>query len=104
MHLRVPDFLALLKKGTWESLKERGFSGEFARTLLGQSELKPADYASTLLTPRLWLLASEAYERGLVSEGQLAQMLRLSRVEVREILDTLDGEKIDSLNDVAVQD
>jgi Zn-dependent peptidase ImmA (M78 family)/DNA-binding XRE family transcriptional regulator len=98
---RLED-LALLKKGTWESLKERGFSGEFARTLLGQVESRPADDTFSQITPRLWLLAAEAYERGLVSEGQLSQMLKLSRVEVREILDTLDGD-VDSLNDVAIQ-
>jgi Zn-dependent peptidase ImmA (M78 family) len=97
---RLED-LSLLKRGTWESIKARGFSGDFARTLLNNTEVSRSDFAE--VTPRLWLLAAEAYERGLVSEGQLSQMLRLSRLEVRAILDSLDGEGIDTLSDVAVE-
>jgi Zn-dependent peptidase ImmA (M78 family)/DNA-binding XRE family transcriptional regulator len=98
---RLED-LSLLKKGTWQSLKERGFSGEFARTLLGPEETGEVRNDDNQLTPRLWLLAAEAYARGLVSEGQLAQMLKLPRMGVREILDTLDGERIDSLSELNI--
>jgi Zn-dependent peptidase ImmA (M78 family) len=97
---RLED-LSLLKTGTWESIKARGFSGEFARSLLNNTEGGRSDFAE--VTPRLWLLAAEAYERGLVSEGQLSQMLQLPRLEVRAILDSLDGENIDSLSDIAVE-
>ncbi len=97
---RLED-LSLLKKGTWESIKARGFSGDFARILLNNAEVDRNDFAE--VTPRLWLLAAEAYERGLVSEGQLSQMLRLSRLEARAILDSLDGESIDTLSDVTVE-
>jgi Zn-dependent peptidase ImmA (M78 family)/DNA-binding XRE family transcriptional regulator len=98
---RLED-LGLLKKGTWESIIERGFSGKFANGLVEKSERESLSNFEHV-TPRLWLLAAEAYERGLVSEGQLAQMLRLSRIEVREIVDSLDGENVDSLDDVAVE-
>lgn len=97
---RLED-LSLLKRGTWESIRARGFSGDFARTLLNNQEVGPSDFAD--VTPRLWLLVAEAYEQGLVSEGQLSQMLRLSRLEVRAILDSLDGESIDTLSDVVAE-
>ena len=98
---RLED-LGLLKKGTWESLKDRGFSGEFARTLL--SQIEPGDAADHFseVTPRLWLLAGEAYGRELVSEGQLAEMLKLPRLKIREILDTLDAENVGGF-DVDIQ-
>jgi Zn-dependent peptidase ImmA (M78 family)/DNA-binding XRE family transcriptional regulator len=96
---RLED-LSLLKRGTWESIKARGFSGDFARTLLNNMDAGRSDFE---VTPRLWLLVAEAYERGLVSEGQLSQMLRLSRLEVRAILDSLDGESIDTLSDVVAE-
>ena len=43
---------------------------------------------------RLGLLAAEAHRRELLSEGQLARLLRLDRVDLRKILDAasdLDG-------------
>lgn len=45
-----------------------------------------------MTTPRLWLLATEAYRRDLLSEGQLARMLRMDQLEVRSMLDALGGE------------
>ena len=44
-------------------------------------------------TGRLNLLAAEAYRRELLSEGQLARLLDLDRVEVREILDSFDSDQ-----------
>jgi Zn-dependent peptidase ImmA (M78 family)/DNA-binding XRE family transcriptional regulator len=95
---RLED-LQLLPKGTWESLKDRGFSGEFAHRLLSSGD-KSTDSAGPV-TPRLWLLAAEAYERELVSEEQLAHMLHLSRIDIRCVLDTLDVEGVDDLRSVA---
>ena len=78
--------LTLIPKGTWESLKERGFSSEQVRQVLGD---KPENQNCTM-PPRIWLLAALAYDKDLLSEGQLAKMLHMDRVELREILDTLD--------------
>ena len=39
---------------------------------------------------RLSLLAAEAHRRDLLSEGQLARLLRLDRVELRKMLDDAD--------------
>jgi DNA-binding GntR family transcriptional regulator len=38
------------------------------------------------------MLAAEAYRQDLLTEGQLARLLHLDRVEVREILDGLETE------------
>lgn len=92
--------LDLLKKGTWESLRSRGFSGEFARGILSEADFENFGGVHGEITPRLWMLAAEAYQRELVSEGQLSQMLQLPRVEVRRILDSLDGDVPDDLNEI----
>jgi hypothetical protein len=49
-----------------------------------------ADRPTTL---RLNLLAAEVHRRGLLSEGQLARLLHLSRVELRSILEGVDVEE-----------
>ncbi|MBK7755152.1 MAG: hypothetical protein IPI35_01805 [Deltaproteobacteria bacterium] len=41
---------------------------------------------------RLGLSAARAYDRELLSEGQLAELLVLDRVEVRELLDAYLGD------------
>ena len=46
-------------------------------------------------TLRLSLLAAEAWRQELLSEGQLARLLQLGRVELREILDGIEVEGID---------
>lgn len=80
--------LKLLPEGTWESLRARGFAGDTVRQVLGD---QPRSQAS-VVPPRLWMLAAEAYRRGLFSEGQLSQMLHMDRVEIRTMLDTLGSE------------
>lgn len=85
---RLED-LGLVRQGMWDSLKERGFSTEHVREVIGESDAEKRD---AVATPRLWLLATEAYRRDLLSEGQLARMLRMDRLEVRAMLDALGGE------------
>lgn len=80
---RLED-LELLPRGTFEMLRERKFGQQTVRTVLGdrepESELLP-------VPPRLGLLVADASRLGLVSEGQLADMLVLDRVEVRRLID-----------------
>ena len=38
------------------------------------------------------LMAHSAWKRGLMSEGQLAEMLDLRRVELREVIDQIELE------------
>lgn len=91
---RQLERIELLPKGTYDSIRERGFSASFVRGILGD----PAPPTKLLpVTPRLAQLASSAYRRGLVSEGQLARMLSLDRVEVREILDVFEGGETDEI-------
>jgi len=96
---RLED-LGLLSKKTWESISARGFTGEFARTLLRESELGSDQTELGQVTPRLWLLGAEAHDRELVTEGQLSRMLHLPRLEIRRILDTLEAVEIDDLEAV----
>ena len=56
---------------------------------LADTEKLQADQPTTL---RLALLAAEAWRQDLLSEGQIAQLLRLDRLEVREILDNMEIE------------
>lgn len=93
------EALKLLPGGTWESLKDRGFSGDTVRQVLGDQAKAP----EFIVPPRLWMLAAEAYRREILTEGQLAQMLRMDRVEVRGLLDTLGAEEDHDPDAVAPQ-
>lgn len=74
--------LGLVKQGTWESLKERGFNTNFINTL----GLEDAQ-AVALPPPRLAWLAANAVAQGLLSEGQLVERLGIDRSQVRYLLD-----------------
>lgn len=91
---RQLERIELLPKGTYDSIKERGFSADFVRGILGD----PAPATRLLpVGPRLAQLASSAHRRGLLSEGQLAKMLSLDRVEIREMLDMFEGGEADEI-------
>lgn len=79
--------LKRLPFGKWEELKKRGFRPEQARRNLG---LTGAISPQPMLPLRYRLLAKNAYEdRGEITEGQLAKMLRLDRVSARMELEKL---------------
>src|SRR3546814_3237083 len=80
---RQLERLELLPKGSFDSLKRRGFGVDSVRGVLG--DLAPASQKASK-NPRLAHLVSSAYRRELVSEGQLASMLGLDRIEVRELI------------------
>lgn len=99
--VRRLEELGSVRPGTWDwFIANGGITDEQARQVLGDlivpdAEKADADRPTTL---RLNLLAYEAHRRGLMSEGQLARLLHLDRVELREILgsheqegDDLDG-------------
>jgi Zn-dependent peptidase ImmA (M78 family)/DNA-binding XRE family transcriptional regulator len=89
---RQMERIELLPKGTFESLRERGFNKAFVLGMIGD----PAPAANPMpVSPRLAQLATSAYRRSLLSEGQLSRMLDLDRVEVRHILDLFGGEESD---------
>jgi Zn-dependent peptidase ImmA (M78 family) len=100
--VRRLEELGLTKPDTWDwFVANGGITDEHARQVLG--DLPPADSykadADRPTTLRLNLLAAEAGRRGLLSEGQLARLLRLDRLELREILTTqeLEGSEGDGV-------
>jgi Zn-dependent peptidase ImmA (M78 family) len=100
---RLED-LNLVREGMWESLRGRGFSGDLVREVLGDK----AQPQETPVSPRIWYLASEAYRRDLLSEGQIAKRLGMDLVDVRAMLDCtipegLGAEAMDDLESVPVE-
>ncbi len=93
--VRRLEELQLAKSGTWDwFVANGGITNEQARQVLG--DLEEADpekhFAAQPTTVRLNLLAAEAWGRELLSEGQLARLLCVDRVKVREILDSGESE------------
>ncbi|SEJ83367.1 transcriptional regulator, XRE family [Sphingobium sp. AP50] len=93
--VRRLEELGLTKAGTWDWFADHGgITDEQAREVLG--EALPADAvksdAARPVSMRMSLLASEAWRRGLLSEGQLARLLHIDRVEAREMIDEFDAE------------
>jgi Zn-dependent peptidase ImmA (M78 family)/transcriptional regulator with XRE-family HTH domain len=80
MTWRLED-LKLLPAGTWEKLRDRGFKPNEARTLIHLAQHEPG---IPNLPIRYEALAVQAFEVGLLSEGQLAERLMTDRVGARE--------------------
>lgn len=93
--VRRLEELSLVKPGTWDWFQSNGgITDEQARQILGDLSIPDAHRADAdrPTTLRLNLLAEEVYRQGLLSEGQLARLLNLDRVELREILRGADAE------------
>lgn len=93
---RLED-LDLVKPGAWDKFHaEGGISDDQVKQVLGELAFDDADKesANRPTTLRLGILANEARRQDLVSEGQLAKLLNLDRIELRELLDDQedDGE------------
>ena len=93
--VRRLEELALTKPGTWDWFMANGrITDAQARQVLG--DLTPLDMgkqdADRPTTLRLNLLAAEAWRQDLLSEGQLARILHLDRLGLREILDNVEIE------------
>ncbi len=78
------EYLGLLPKGTFEILKQRGIY-QLSKEMMVESS---SNY-HTLEIPRYILLAVTAHQQELFSEGQLADMFDLDRIEVRKKIDEL---------------
>jgi Zn-dependent peptidase ImmA (M78 family)/DNA-binding XRE family transcriptional regulator len=97
--VRRLEELGLTKAGTWDWFESYGgITDDQARQVLGDlvGVDTPKAEAEQPTTLRLTLLAEEAFRRGLMSEGQLARMLHLDRVEVRKMFDGLEIEGSDA--------
>ena len=90
--VRRLESLGLVKLGTWDWFDANGgISDVQAAEVLGDRFLdyevgKPGVEPSEL---RLQQLAAEVYHRGLMSEGQLARLLKVDRMVLRAQLDSL---------------
>ena len=100
--VRRLEELALAKSGTWDWFATSGgITDSQARQVLG--DLIPRDMgnqnADRPTTLRLNLLTAEAWRQGLLSEGQLARLLHLDRLGLREILDNveIEGGEVDGM-------
>lgn len=81
--------LKLLPAGTWDRLQEMGFKPARARELVG---LPVSESTLSNLPMRYVALAVQAFEQGLLSEGQLAERLGTDRVGAREWVRALTSE------------
>lgn len=71
------EVLQLIKRGAWEWVESNG----------GAKDSQAPQCLADLSALRLRSLASQAWRRKLLSEGQLADLLHLDRYELRKILD-----------------
>jgi len=84
MALRLED-LGLLVSGTWEKLRDQGLSAQVANEVLG----RPPAPLSRPIQSRFTMIALDAFEKELLSEAELARLLRRDRVEIRRLIDQL---------------
>lgn len=83
MTLRL-EGLGLISKGVHQHLKESGFEVRRAKEMLN---LQQHPVANNRFPDRYVFLATEAYDKGELSEGELCDLLRCDRVTAREIVD-----------------
>ncbi len=83
------EMLKLVPTGTWESLKDRGIKVREIQRQLGFGEVPGRD---DLLPQRFQSLAIQAFADGLITEGQLARLLHVDRIDARRIAETLEFE------------
>ena len=86
MVMRLEE-LGLTKRGTWDWFKDNGgITDEQVRQVLGAAS-SDAPHIDAAQSSRLFLLAIDAWKKDLISEGQMADMLKLGREQIRELLD-----------------
>lgn len=94
--LRLEE-LGLVKKGTWAWFENNGgITEEHVREVLGEMAYRPDPAkgdADRPVSHRMSLMAHAAWKRELMSEGQLAELLKVGRVELRDIIDQIELEE-----------
>ncbi len=89
----------LLPKGTWDKLRATGFKVREARQQLGLETI-PVQYEK--LPTRYQYLALDAFDQGLITEGQFARFLDVDRVEARKIAEVLRQHTSDVAEDTTI--
>jgi Zn-dependent peptidase ImmA (M78 family) len=98
MVLRLEE-LDLTKKGTWDWFKDNGnITDQQVRQVLGAAAYDTSVIDSAQ-SSRLFLLAIDAWKKELISEGQMSELLKLGRRQVRELIDeaAVDEDEADDL-------
>jgi Zn-dependent peptidase ImmA (M78 family) len=91
--LRLEE-LDLARKGTWDWFVDNGnITDEQVREVLGDIADAPPRNPNKPLSSRIFLLGIEAWKQDLLSEGQLAEILKLDRQEVRALLAEAEAEQ-----------
>lgn len=94
--VRRLEELGLARKGSWNWFEIKGrITEQDAEQVLGASARRadPARVDATNLLPRrMSFMAHAAWKRGLMSEGQLAELLKVNRIELRKIIDKIELE------------
>lgn len=89
--------LGLTKTGTWDWFEHHGgITDQQALQVLGEGAGQDGARADAArpVSMRMALLVGEAWAKGLLSEGQIARLLQLDRVEVRELIDAYEDEGV----------
>lgn len=93
--VRRLEEVGLTKPGTWDWFAHNGgITDEQVRQVLGDSLSPDAARADSAhpVSMRIALLVGEAWAKALLSEGQIARLLHLDRVEVRALIDAYEDE------------
>lgn len=93
--VRRLEELELVKAGTWTWFMDNGgITDVQARQVLGERFLEDIHKSQRAkpTTVRLSILATEVLRKGLLSEGQVARLLQVSRFELTELLGEMDDE------------
>lgn len=94
--VRRLEELGLVKKGIWAWFEANGgITNVQAREVLGEAAEKtdPAkDDSNRLISHRMSLMVHAAWKRDLMSEGQLAELLKIGRIELRAVIDQIELE------------
>ncbi len=93
--VRRLEELELAKAGTWDwFIQHGGITDMQVREVLGdlvQPDNAKAD-ARRQISMRMSVMASEAWRQGLLSEGQIARLLHIDRVDARGLIDEFEAE------------
>lgn len=89
--------LRLVKHGTWDwFVVNGGITDVQAQAVLGEAFSQPDTSKSDADRPvphRTSLMAHLVWKRGLLTEGQLAELLCISRLETRQLIDEIETEE-----------
>lgn len=94
--VRRLEELDLVPNGTWDWFERTGgITNDQARQVLGESPAfdPRGEDGERSVSLRLQLLAAEAWKRDLLSEGQVASLLKIDRVQARELIDAYEADE-----------